>query len=58
MRRLCEGSVYNIFALKCGVCSIVAFTVNRLNAVAFIYFIEILVHRLHLQCIRGVALYM
>ena len=55
--RLCEGSVYNIFALKCGVCSIVAFTVNRLNTgVAFIYFIEILVHLL--QCIRGVALYM
>ena len=54
MRRLCEGSVYNIFALKC---SITAFTVNlRLSAVAFIYFIEILVHRL--QCIRGVALYM
>ena len=35
MRRLCEGSVYNIFALKCGVCSIAAFTVNlRLSAVA------------------------
>ena len=53
MGRLCEGSVYNIFALKCGVCSIVAFTINRLNAVAFIYFIEILVHRL--QCILSVA---
>ena len=57
MRRLCEGSVYNSFALKCGVCSVVAFIVNRLNAgVAFIYFIEILMHLL--QCIRGVALYM
>ena len=57
MRRLCEGSVYNTFALKCGVCSIAAFTVNlRLSVVAFIYFIEILVHRL--QCIRSVALYM
>ena len=54
--RLREGSVYNIFALKYGVCSIVVFTVNRLNAVAFIYFIEILVHCL--QCIRGVVLYM
>ena len=49
-----EGSVYNIFALKCGVCSIAAFTINlRLSAVAFIYFIEILVHRL--QRIRDVA---
>ena len=39
-----ESSVYNVFA----------FTVNlRLSAVAFIYFIEILVHRL--QCIRGVG---
>ena len=56
VRRLCEGSVYNIFTLKRGVCSIVEFTVNRLNAVAFIYLIEILVHRL--QCIRDVALYM
>ena len=54
--RLCEDSIYNIFALKCGVFLIIAFTVNRLNAVAFIYFIKILVHRL--QCIRGVALYM
>ena len=41
----------------CGVCSIAAFTVNlQLSAIVFIYFIEILVH--HLQCIRGVALYM
>ena len=38
---------YNIFALKCGVCSIAAFTVNpRLSAVALIYFNVILVRRL------------